>query len=448
MKPLVLSLALAVSFAAPGFASPDSVFDGSRGQSVTQQARARAQDQAADPKLVDVTPAAPDDGRVWVTILSGSADVRTRAATAGVSIEEISPSRFSGTIAKKSLAKLDTLGLAYVAQDLGRRFTTLEFPPEDAAFHTYDQTVAELRSLAGEAPELASLFSIGRTTQGRDMWALRLNTSVKGDGPSAKPGVLFLGTHHAREHLSTEVPLLLAKYLVENRARADVKALLADRDVFIVPMVNPDGVEYDIRDGRYHMHRKNMRRNPDGSYGVDLNRNYSWGWNQGGDGASDDPTDETYRGPAPFSEPETQAVKAFVNAHASSLKVLLSYHTYSELILYPWGGSDSDIDDPRALAAYKAMAEKMAGWTGYTPEKSSALYIATGDTCDWAWGTHKIYSFTFELTPKDWTGGGFYPGAGAIQSTFAANLKPALYLIDLADDPQRALQDAGAVTGK
>src|SRR6185369_9455689 len=99
---------------------------------------------------------------------------------------------------------------------------------------------------------------------------------------SSKPGIVYMGTHHAREHLSTEVPLLLAKYLVENKDKPEIKKLLDARDVYIIPMVNPDGVEYDIASGQYRMHRKNARDNGDGTLGVDLNRNYGFHWGEGG----------------------------------------------------------------------------------------------------------------------------------------------------------------------
>lgn len=294
-----------------------------------------------------------------------------------------------------------------------------------------------LRGMAASAPDLASVFSIGKSVQGRDMLAIRLNTSARGTAASTKPGIVFLGTHHAREHLSTDVPLRLAKHIIENRAQPEIAALLEKRDVYFVPMVNPDGVEYDIEGGRYHMHRKNMAQNADGSTGVDLNRNYAWRW--GGPGASPDPRSDTYHGPSAFSEPESRAVKAFVEARPN-LKVLLSYHTFSELILYPWGGSDDPIPEERPRKAFVAMAQEMAKMTGYTPQQSSDLYVATGDTCDWAWGEKGIYAFTFELTPKSMWDGGFYPGAAAVAKTLQANIRPALYLIDLADDPLRVLK--------
>ncbi|TPW19078.1 MAG: cpt [Elusimicrobia bacterium] len=122
-----------------------------------------------------------------------------------------------------------------------------------------------------------------------------------------------------------------------------------------------------------------MRKNADGSTGVDLNRNYDFRF--GGEGASDSPGSDTYHGPSAFSEPESRAVRDFVNA-LPNLKMMVSYHTFSELILYPWGGVDEPIPDTRALTAFKAMAAKMAQWTGYRPQQSSDLYVATGDTCD------------------------------------------------------------------
>jgi carboxypeptidase T len=238
----------------------------------------------------------------------------------------------------------------------------------------------------------------------------------------------------------------LAKYLVENRDKPELAGLLAKRDVYIIPMVNPDGVEYDIATGQYRMHRKNARADQGGALGVDLNRNYGYHWGEGGSSA--EPDSDIYHGPSAFSEPETQAVKKFVEDRLGTLKILLTFHSFSELILYPWGHKNGPIDDTRAQNAYETMAKTMAGWNGYTPEHSSDLYIASGDTTDWAWGAHKIFAFTFELTPKSMWDGGFYPGAGAIAGTFAANLKPALYLLDLADDPYRASAQAATLTAK
>lgn len=432
MRPLAFVPVLAVlsCLAAPAFALPDSRFDGTGGASTPG---------AASPSVDAPSPAAKGvlvDHRSWVSVSAGDAAARTAAATAGLSIEEIRPGEISGFATDKALARLKAAGLKVTASvPLMNRFGPLDFPRQDAEFHNYAEAVAALQALAASAPDLVSLISIGKSHEGRDLWALRLNAEEKGTAPSRKPGIVFLGEHHAREHLSVEVPLRIAQRLVAERAKPEIARLLKNRDVYFIPMVNPDGAEYDVSGERYHMHRKNTRPNADGSMGTDLNRNYAYRW--GGQGASADPGDDTYRGPAPFSEPETKAVKAFVEARPN-LAVLLSYHTFSELVLYPWGGTEEAISDRVALAAFKNMAAEMAGMTGYRAMQSSGLYVATGDTCDWAWGSKGVFCFTFELTPKSSWQGGFYPGAGAVQSTFQKNIEPALYMIELADDPYRA----------
>jgi carboxypeptidase T len=429
VKTPILALVL---FASHAYALSDARFDGKAG----------APAPAVSPKP---SPAAISeaDSRVWVELETPGKAERQKAVDAGVSVEELKPGSASGFATPTALARAKAAGLKIRSTvSVRQRFGALDFPEKDATYHNYKELISDMRALAAKAPDLVSIFSIGKSTLGKDLWAVRLTKGSSGERPSGKPGIVFMGTHHAREHLSTEVPLLLAKHLVDNRADAEIAKLLETRDIYFIPMVNPDGVEYDIEGGKYHMHRKNMAKNGDGSTGVDLNRNYGWGW--GGGGASPDPSDDTYRGPSAFSEPESRAVRDFIEARPN-LKVLLSYHTFSELILYPWGGSDDHIPDAKALGAFKNMAGEMAKMTGYTPEQSSDLYIATGDTCDWAWGEKGIFAFTFELTPKSMWDGGFYPGAGVVQRVLQANIRPALYLIELADDPLRAAKTPGAV---
>jgi carboxypeptidase T len=426
----------AVLCAVPAAALPDP-FDGYQGLGLRVE--------AASSESPATEKGQPVDHRSWVTVAAGDSRSRTAAATAGLAIEEVRPGEVSGFATDAALARLRAAGLEVKASvPLMSRFGPLGFPARDADFHDYAEAVAALHAIAASAPELVSLFSIGKTVEGRDLWALRLNTDARGAQPSRKPGIVFMGEHHAREHLSVEVPLRIARRLVEERARPEIARLLADRDVYFIPMVNPDGAEFDVSGDRYHMHRKNMRRNADGSTGVDLNRNYAFRF--GGGGASSDPRDDTYHGPAAFSEPESQAIRDFVVARPN-LTTLLSYHTFSELVLYPWGGADEPIEDAVALAAFKNIAGELAGMTGYRAMQSSELYVATGDTCDWAWAERGLFAFTFELTPKSMWNGGFYPGAAAIATTVQANWRPALYLIGLADDPRRAARVAAAGPG-
>ncbi|MGE3388234.1 MAG: M14 family metallopeptidase, partial [Bdellovibrionales bacterium] len=225
---------------------------------------------------------------------------------------------------------------------------------------------------------------------------------------------------------------------------AEIRRLLQTRDIHIIPIVNPDGKEHDISTGDYKFWRKNRATINNAKQGVDLNRNYSYGW--GGGGASSDPRSDTYRGPGPFSEPETQAIKKFIEVQ-HNISILLSFHTFSELILYPWGHTDDRIGDQRDYLVHKTMAETMAQWNSYTPQQSSELYIASGDTTDWSYGAHKIISFTFELDPSSMFEGGFYPGASKIDVVAEKNWRPCLYLMDLADNPYRVLEPTHARYG-
>ncbi|MBI3300097.1 MAG: zinc carboxypeptidase [Elusimicrobia bacterium] len=384
----------------------------------------------------------PHDDRYWVTVRVDGGPARTRAAAMGLSIEMVEGGTVSGVADSGTLTRLLQAGLVIESRRPLTGFSAKDFPPADGIYHNYGEIVSELNGLAQAAEGFGAGFSIGTSVQGRAIPGIRLGYPAKDGKP--KPAAAFLGTHHAREHLSTEVPLLLARWLVEHAREPRVKKLLETRDVYILPVINPDGVEYDIATGSYKWQRKNMRDNGDGTTGVDLNRNYDFRF--GGGGSSDYPGSDTYHGKSAFSEPESRAVRDFVEG-LPALKMMVSFHTFSELVMYPWGGADEPISDGRALAAYKAMAGKVSQWNGYRAMQSSELYVATGDTCDWAWASKGVFCLTFELTPKSQWDGGFYPGAGAVAGTFQKNLEPALYLIDLADDPYRAGNAAASAGG-
>lgn len=320
---------------------------------------------------------------------------------------------------------------AYYAPFVGK----LDFPTEDAAFHNYEEALQALRNIETAHPEIAQVFSVGKSVENRDIWGLRLSID---DGANLnKKGIVYMGTHHAREHVSTEVPILFAEEIINNLATdPSLTTLLSETEIFIIPIVNPDGAIHDISGRNYRWWRKNRKNNRDGSYGVDLNRNYGFGWGTGGSSAN--PTSDVYKGTAPFSEPETQAIRDFFLAH-TNVTIALSLHTYSELILYPWGGRNSSVGGTDEVL-FKKMAADMAAMNHYEPMQSSELYIASGDTCDYLYGELKVYCFTFELSPSDMFGGGFYPGAGIIDQVFDANYEPMLYLAKLANEPERALQ--------
>jgi len=381
----------------------------------------------------------------FVNIAAKDKFERTTIANAGVSIEALRTDSVWGFATSAMVADLKAKGFK-VLGDFDKttargghesNFGLFDFPANDSKFHNYAETIAELRSMNSRHADITKLHVIGKTIEGRDIFAFQINTNPESlqTGQSGKPGAIFMGNHHAREHLSNEVPLMLAQYLLNNRADSRIATMLDGRDIWIIPMVNPDGVEWDISTGRYKMWRKNRRNNGDGTYGVDLNRNYGYKWGTGG--SSNDTSSDVYMGKAPFSEPESQAIRDFVKARTNA-KVLLTFHTFSELILYPWGNTYDAIGNARDLATFEKMAKTMSAWNRYTPQASSDLYIASGDTVDWAYGELGLFAFTFELSPRSQWEGGFYPGQGVIDRVFNDNIKPCLYLIDLADDPHRA----------
>ncbi|MBI4802060.1 MAG: zinc carboxypeptidase [Elusimicrobia bacterium] len=350
-------------------------------------------------------------------------------------IVEIKAKSVSGFVHKAELAVLAEKGYVVEAKmtiyDYALQYLK-DFPPADAAYHNYKETTELLNTLAANNPETASLFSAGKTVEGRDIWCLRLNTTEKGGKPSSKPGALYIGNHHAREHLSNEVALGLAAYLLEHKNDADIKKYLQTLDIYIIPMLNADGAEYDIKTGKYRWHRKNTRINADKTIGVDLNRNYDMRWCTAG--ASHSPYSDTYCGTAPFSEPETLAVKKFIEAR-KNIKTLMSYHSYSDLLLYPWAGLDTPLENEKDRKVFEKLAKGMVAFTGYKPEQASDLYVATGDTTDWAYATAGIFAFTTELE-----GGGFYPGTGIIARAVTNNVKAAVYLLSVTDDPYKVLR--------
>jgi carboxypeptidase T len=360
---------------------------------------------------------------------------RSTIESSGISIELTQDDYVIAYGSELDVAKAKKLGWLIASTPLLREN---DFPTNDTDFHNYDEITLAMQNLAKENPDIVSMDTIGKSTEGRDLWHIRISTDLSTS--NQKPGVIFMGGHHAREHLSIDTPLRLMQNLVaEYRANNPrIRTLIEGREIHFIPCVNPDGSEYDITNGDYKMWRKNRSLNKDGTYGVDLNRNYGFKWGTGG--SSKDTSSDVYMGPTAFSEKETLAVKGFIeNAH--NITTLLSFHTYSELILYPWGNTYDPIANANDHKVYQTMAKKMAEWNGYTPQQSSELYIASGDTTDWSYGTLKIFSFTFELDPNNAWKGGFYPGQGVISEVVRKNTEPVLYLIEHADNPYRVLTE-------
>ena len=258
--------------------------------------------------------------------------------------------------------------------------------------------------------------------------------------------MLFNASQHAREHLTVEMALYLLDELTTRYATDPrVKAAVDGREIYIAFNLNPDGSEYDIATGAYRMWRKNRQPNSGSTaVGTDLNRNWAWQWGCCG-GSSGSFSSETYRGASPFSAPETALVRNFVNSRViggrQQIRAAIDFHTYSELVLWPYGYTFSDTAPGLSAddnATFSALGRAMAGTNGYTPEQSSDLYIADGTIIDWLWGQHRIFAYTFEMYPRT-SNPGFYPPDEAIPAQTTRNREAVLMLLEHADCPYRAI---------
>jgi carboxypeptidase T len=296
-----------------------------------------------------------------------------------------------------------------------------------AGYHSAASLEQDMRQLANSQPDIVELREIGRSVENRPIWALRI-----GERRGSTRKVCFLGCHHAREWVAVEVPYRLAEYLVQHASQNPVRQWLSQGEIWVAPMVNPDGHEHTRTENR--LWRKNRRRNPDGSVGVDPNRNYGYMWGTLNINTSSHvPSDDTYVGPHAFSEPETRAVRDLIAREL--FRGILTYHSYSQLILYPWGYTSRPVINPVDRDNMLTLAERMqklirdVHGTTYTAQQSSQLYPTAGDTTDWTYGVYQIPSFTIELRPRTQAEGGFILPPEQIQPTWEENQPAALEFI-------------------
>jgi hypothetical protein len=326
-----------------------------------------------------------------------------------------------------------------------------DFPARDAKYHSYAEMVTEIKAVEAARSSIVDVFSMGRSYQGRDIWAAKISDNVASD--EAEPEILFDALHHAREHLTVEQALYLLHLLADNYAsNATIRGLVDSREIWIVFALNPDGGEYDLTCGGGHAPycawRKNRQPNSGSTYvGTDLNRNYSYRWGCCG-GSSGAPSSITYRGPASFSAPETRVLRDFVNSRVKEgiqqIRAHVTFHTNGQLILWPYGYTRTNIPPDMSVedhSTFVAMGKAMAALNGYKPQQSSDLYITDGDQIDWMYGVHRIFSFTWELYPPEqatvW--GDHYPADENIAPQTARNRNALLYLIDVGGCPYRAI---------
>jgi hypothetical protein len=302
-------------------------------------------------------------------------------------------------------------------------------------FHSYDQMVQEMEQVSSDYPEIAKVIDIGDSWEktqkiaDRDLWAIKISDHVDAEEPD-EAEVLFMGCHHAREIITPEIILHFMNYLVDQYGLdPEVTFLVDNRQLWLIPMVNPDGHQYVFDENIWW--RKNRRNNGDGSYGVDLNRNYGYGWGYDNIGSSPSSWGETYRGQAPFSEPETQAIRDLVEAH--TFIISLSYHSYGNVFLFPWGYIAEHTPDHQTFVA---IGDSATIFNGYFAGNTAmgAIYVTNGDSDDWLYGEQTTKFKVFGFTPE--VGGnrdGFHPDTSRILPLIEENLWPNLYAARVAE---------------
>ena len=259
----------------------------------------------------------------------------------------------------------------------------------------------EFEQIAADNPDIAKLVVIGQSVQGQDIIALKITKNATRTRDGVRPATLFSSAQHAREWITPEMNRRLVHHIVDGYGTDQALTRLVDRtELWFVPVANPDGYDWTFEPGQ-RMWRKNLRdNNGDGVIapgdGVDPNRNFETKWGYDNEGSSDQPGSETYRGTAPQSEPETQAMDALLERVGFEFQI--NYHSAAELLLYGtgWQVATPSPDD----SVYEAMAgdDATPAVPGYDPDISAELYTTNGETTEHAQDTYGTLAFTPEMS--------------------------------------------------
>lgn len=334
----------------------------------------------------------------------------------------------------------------------------------NGGYRTVRAQHAHLDKVAVDKPELATVVDYGdsylktrNASTGYDLKAICLTKKKDGDcalTPDApKPRFLLMTQIHAREIVTGDLAWRYIDHLVAGYGSdPEVTSLLDSTEVWVVPIVNPDGVDVVQQGGnRPYLQRKNLNTSAGGNCpnpptafsqgGVDLNRNAGFRW--GGSGTSTSPCDQQYKGTSADSEPETKGIEELTRklfkdqrgpgdadaAPRDTRGAMLTVHSYAGMHLYPWGFTTKDSPNEVGL---RAIAAKMAGFTGYRyGQPGDILYNASGTSDDWSYGELGIASFTTELASC----GTFTPAYSCASKEFASNLPTLSYLAKIASAP-------------
>ncbi len=302
------------------------------------------------------------------------------------------------------------------------------------SYYPLADLIAFVNQLAAERPDLVTLETIGQSIQGRDI--VTMTITAPGDA-SSRPQVALNSLIHAREWITAPATLRLARDLVRGYGTDPRLTSLLDQVQFVItPVVNPDGYAYSWSNERFW--RKNRRNNGDGTFGVDLNRNWDIGF--GGNGASPNTNSDIYHGVGPFSEPETAVMRDKLLG-LPDLRAHVDTHSYSQLVLYSPGVVGQSVPRFAELQALGAdLSQTILDTNGafYTPQRALDLYEAAGTFSDWTTDAMGLLGFTFELRPPSGQGfNGFAPTPDLILPTAQEINAAYLHLAEVTATPLR-----------
>jgi carboxypeptidase T len=295
-------------------------------------------------------------------------------------------------------------------------------PGAYGGYYTFAQMQQRIDSLVNRYPALVRKIILPTTTAGgRPLIVVKISDNAATD--ENEPEALYTGLHHAREGMSMMNLFFFMQYLVENYGSdTRIRNLVDNRELFFIPCFNPDGYVYNETSAPSGggMWRKNRRNNGGGSYGVDLNRNYSVDWGVTGPNVSisTNPSNDAYIGPSPFSEPETQALRAF--AETRHFTIAIDHHAYGNYYVTPYGRPANHTVTTQDARFYSYASALMSRYNGYFAGDGMATvnYYAVGNSRDWhitgdiGVGTkQKTYGYTVEVGPGNL---GFWPSTSNI----------------------------------
>ena len=336
--------------------------------------------------------------RVYVNGYDDVVKLQGRGADIAASL----PTKSAVDVIVKDFSIVSGFSYEILDADLENHRTKIDFGP----YYTYEEAVAELDSLHARYPEIVSeKFSIGQSIEGRQLWVVRISDNPEVD--EDEPAVFLNATIHAREPGGVSTVFGFIHYLVRNyRVDPTVTWLINNRELYIEPVVNPDGYVYNETSNGYW--RKNKRdNNNDGVFeededGVDLNRNFGYMWGYDDHGSSPTPSSQVYRGTAAFSEPETDNMRIF--ADSIKPRIVINYHTYSNLVIYPWGYVNQPTPDQDVFVAMAQIMTRVNRYEYGRP--AELLYPVNGEANDWFYGdtTQKprALSFVVEVGEAFW----------------------------------------------